>query len=85
MGLWGAAQAIAFGVGGFLGTVGSDAARLVLGSPAAAYVTVFAAEALLFLWAAWLAAHVGAGRLAGARVSVGAAAQAQWATETRGG
>jgi len=85
MGLWGAAQAIAFGIGGFLGTVLSDAARLVLGSPASAYVTVFAAEAVLFLWSAWLAAHVGGERLAGARASVAAAAQAQWTTETQGG
>jgi BCD family chlorophyll transporter-like MFS transporter len=85
MGLWGAAQAIAFGLGGFMGTVGSDAARLVLGSPAGAYVTVFAAEALLFLWAAWLAAHVGGRRLAGKRVSVSGAAQANWAAEVRGG
>jgi BCD family chlorophyll transporter-like MFS transporter len=85
MGLWGAAQAIAFGIGGFLGTVMSDAARLLLGSPAAAYVTVFAAEALLFLWSAWLAAHIGSERFAGTRASVTTAAQAQWATETQGG
>lgn len=58
MGLWGAAQAIAFGLGGLAGTVASDVARHLLGSPAAAYATVFAAEGLLFLVAAVLAARV---------------------------
>ena len=56
MGLWGAAQAMAFGLGGFVGTVAVDLARRLLGSPAAAYATVFAAEAALFLVAAVLAA-----------------------------
>lgn len=59
MGLWGAAQAVAFGLGGFLGTVASDLARAVLQSPAIAYATVFAAEAILFLYSALLAARVG--------------------------
>ena len=34
MGLWGAAQAFAFGIGGFLGTLASDIARYLLTSPA---------------------------------------------------
>ncbi|MGD9924103.1 MAG: BCD family MFS transporter [Pseudorhodoplanes sp.] len=55
MGLWGAAQAFAFGLGGFLGAAASDLARHWLGSPAAAYGTVFAIEGLLFLLAAVLA------------------------------
>jgi MFS transporter, BCD family, chlorophyll transporter len=55
MGLWGASQAIAFGLGSFFGAAMSDVARLLLGSPAAAYSTVFAFEALLFLVAAVLA------------------------------
>jgi len=55
MGLWGAAQAIAFALGGFLGTVGADAARALLADPAAAYAWVFGAEALLFLVCARLA------------------------------
>jgi BCD family chlorophyll transporter-like MFS transporter len=58
MGLWGAAQAIAFGAGGFLGTLASDLARAVIGSPLVAYAVVFAAEALLFLLAALLAVRV---------------------------
>ena len=37
MGLWGAAQAIAFGTGGFLGTLASDIARYLLTSPALSY------------------------------------------------
>jgi BCD family chlorophyll transporter-like MFS transporter len=59
MGLWGAAQAIAFGLGGFLGTLAADLARYLLGSPMSAYASVFAAEALLFLAAAYLAVRVG--------------------------
>ncbi|MQY52769.1 BCD family MFS transporter [Rhodocyclus tenuis] len=57
MGLWGAAQAIAFAVGGFLGTVASDAARAVLDSQIHAYAVVFAGEALLFIYSARLAAQ----------------------------
>jgi BCD family chlorophyll transporter-like MFS transporter len=55
MGLWGAAQAFAFGLGGFLGAAASDLARLWLGSPAGAYGVVFAIEGILFLIAAILA------------------------------
>ncbi len=58
MGLWGAAQAVAFGIGGFLGTMASDIARALLGSPALAYATVFALEGLLFLLATALALRV---------------------------
>jgi BCD family chlorophyll transporter-like MFS transporter len=58
MGLWGAAQAIGFAVGGVLGTAASDLARWLLGSQVAAYGTVFAAEAVMFLAAAVLAARI---------------------------
>jgi BCD family chlorophyll transporter-like MFS transporter len=58
MGLWGAAQAIGFAVGGVLGTAASDLARWLLGSQVAAYGSVFAAEALMFLAAAMLAARI---------------------------
>jgi BCD family chlorophyll transporter-like MFS transporter len=58
MGLWGAAQAIGFAVGGLLGTLASDLARLLLGSQVAAYGAVFAAEALLFVVAAALAVRI---------------------------
>ncbi len=49
MGLWGASQAIAFGGGGFLGTVAVDLTRWLIGSPVTAYGIVFVAEAALFL------------------------------------
>jgi BCD family chlorophyll transporter-like MFS transporter len=58
MGIWGAAQAIAFAVGGLVATGASDLARWLLGSPAAAYAAVFAFEALLFAAAALLALRV---------------------------
>ena len=49
MGLWGAAQAIAFGLGGFIGTVASDLSRTLAGSTSSAYAIVFASQAVLFL------------------------------------
>ncbi|MEM7570240.1 MAG: PucC family protein, partial [Pseudomonadota bacterium] len=49
MGLWGAAQALAFGLGGFLGTVAIDVARALLETPATAYGAIFMGEAILFL------------------------------------
>ena len=58
MGLWGAAQAVAFGLGGLVGTSASDVARLLLGAPGLAYAAVFVAEAALFVGAAWLAGGV---------------------------
>ena len=54
MGLWGAAQAISFAMGGFLGTVAVDITGLWLSNPAASYGLVFLAEAVLFVWAASL-------------------------------
>ncbi|KQP35374.1 BCD family MFS transporter [Pseudorhodoferax sp. Leaf274] len=58
MGLWGAAQALAFALGGLLGTGASDVARMLLADAGQAYATVFGLEALLFLAAAQLAASV---------------------------
>jgi len=58
MGLWGAAQAIAFAAGGLVGTGAVDVARAVLASDVDAYALVFAAEALMFLGASQLAARV---------------------------
>jgi len=54
MGIWGASQALAFGLGGIVGTVLSDIARIVLGNPATAYAFVFLLEAVLFVVAAYL-------------------------------
>ncbi len=58
MGLWGAAQAIAFGVGGLVGTVALDAVRHFSGSASTAFTSVFALEAILFLVSAYLAVGI---------------------------
>ncbi|TDH63172.1 MFS transporter [Dankookia rubra] len=59
VGLWGAAQAVAFGLGGLAGAAASDLARSLVASPGIAYGAVFAAEALLFLFSALLATRIG--------------------------
>ncbi len=59
MGLWGASQAIAFGLGGFLGAVAIDATRALLADVGAAFSIVFGVEGALFLVAAGLATRVG--------------------------
>ena len=55
MGLWGAAQAIAFGLGGVAATLFVDVGRELAATPLAAYNIVFALEAALFLVGAVLA------------------------------
>lgn len=60
MGLWGAAQAIAFGMGGLMGATIADIARLITGQPAFAFGLVFAIEALMFLAAAIIASRLAA-------------------------
>lgn len=69
MGLWGAAQALAAGFGGFLGAAAADLARRISGDAASGYGAVFLAEAALFALAAVLALRVldgaGARRLRG--------------------
>lgn len=63
MGVWGASQAIAQGLGGFAGAALVDALRLS-GSTANAFGMVFALEALLFVAAGWMAWRIiDAGRL----------------------
>ncbi len=81
MGLWGAAQAIAFAAGGVLGTAAVDVARHFTTDAALAYGLVFAAEAVVFLWAAVIA--VGLGRAAGARA--GAAVGSSFSLRVRAG
>ena len=49
MGLWGAAQALAFGIGGIVATGAVDLARYFTASLPAAYGAVFVAEAALFV------------------------------------
>jgi BCD family chlorophyll transporter-like MFS transporter len=58
MGLWGAAQAIAFGLGGLIGTAAVDLSGLVLDAPGAGYAVVLAGEGVLFLVAALLAGNI---------------------------
>lgn len=55
MGLWGAAQAIAFGLGGLIGTGASDLARAWVDDPGTAYAVVFGLEGSLFVLSAILA------------------------------
>lgn len=62
LGVWGAAQAFAFGIGGFVGTVAIDATRALFADPATAYALVFALEGATFLVAARIAAGVGGQR-----------------------
>ena len=58
MGVWGAAQAVGFAGGGFLGAVGADLMRGWLHADGPAFLTVFALEAALFLVASSLAARL---------------------------
>lgn len=57
MGLWGAAQAVAAGFGGLVGAAAVDILRKSM-PDADAFGTVFLAEGMLFLAAAFLAFHV---------------------------
>ena len=58
VGLWGAAQAIAFGAGGLIGATASDITRGLIADPGLAYGAVFFAEAGLFVLAAKLALRI---------------------------
>ena len=58
IGLWGGAQAIAFGLGGLLGAGASDLARSIFTNPAWAYASVFFIEAILFVASAYMASLV---------------------------
>jgi BCD family chlorophyll transporter-like MFS transporter len=58
VGLWGAAQAVAFGAGGLFGTGLIDLTRLVFVAPGVAYAAVFIVQATVFLLAARLASGV---------------------------
>lgn len=62
VGVFGAAQAIAFALGGFLGALGVDLLRQVVSAPAFAFLIVFALEAGLFLLSARLAAGLDVSR-----------------------
>ena len=69
MGVWGSAQAIAFGAGGFVGTVIADGSRVLLGNAGAGYATVFALEAIGFVAAMLVARTIAFPRVARADVA----------------
>jgi MFS transporter, BCD family, chlorophyll transporter len=62
MGVWGASQAIAFGLGGLIGALGVDAGRTIMHADGPAFTLVFACEAALFLLAAAIALRAVASR-----------------------
>jgi len=59
MGVWGAAQAIAFGLGGFAGTIAIDITRWLTGDVALSFAVVFTGEAVLFVISAMIATSIG--------------------------
>jgi len=59
MGLWGASQALAFGLGGLLGTAASDLAHHLVAKEGVAYAFVFGFETAMFVMAAACAVWVG--------------------------
>jgi MFS transporter, BCD family, chlorophyll transporter len=58
MGVWGAAQAVAFGLGGLTGALIVDLLRGSAAGDGFAFQAAFAMEAALFLWSALLALRV---------------------------
>lgn len=58
LGVYGAAQALAYGIGGTLGGMASDVAIMALGQVRTGYTAVFATEAFLFVVSAGLAARI---------------------------
>jgi BCD family chlorophyll transporter-like MFS transporter len=77
MGVWGAAQAIAFGTGGLVGALATDAARALIGADGPAFALTFGVEALLFLAAAQCAI-----RLPAARPRLGLVGDYRWSAST---
>jgi MFS transporter, BCD family, chlorophyll transporter len=71
MGVWGASQAIAFGLGGLLGAVGVDVARRILGDDGDAFQLIFAVESAAFVLAAILAVGIAARAPAGVTARAG--------------
>ena len=69
MGLWGAAQAVAFGIGGFTGTLAVDIARRFVAEPLLAYDIAFLGEAALFVASAALALQIANPRARNARAA----------------
>jgi MFS transporter, BCD family, chlorophyll transporter len=63
MGIWGAAQAVAFGLGGFLGASGVDVLRQLLPRTGDAFFVIFALEATMFMAAAYVASQLNVSRI----------------------
>lgn len=59
MGVWGAAQAVSFGLGGLLGSISLDLGRMMTGDDGSAFGLVFGLEALLFLASTMVALRIG--------------------------
>ena len=74
MGVWGASQAIAFGLGGLIGAVGVDAGRRLMGADGPAFALIFGIEAGMFLLAALVALRAVAGRYGASNKLVAGAA-----------
>lgn len=72
MGVWGAAQAISFGLGGLAGTIVLTLGRWAAADDGTAFAIVFALETVLFLMSAAIALRIGGSRrasaMAGARM-----------------
>jgi BCD family chlorophyll transporter-like MFS transporter len=77
MGLWGAAQAVAFALGGVVGTGLADLGRALGASPLDAYAVVFVIEAAAFVASAELARRVAGAEYPQRAPSVTGAAPAQ--------
>jgi BCD family chlorophyll transporter-like MFS transporter len=77
MGVWGAAQALAFGTGGLIGALATDVARSLIGVDGPAFAFTFGVEATLFL----LAAHF-AIRLPAANPRPGLLGEQGWSAST---
>ncbi len=69
MGLWGAAQAMAFALGGFLGAAGVDMGRVAGMAVEGAFAISFSVEAVVFLAAGYLAWRLPASGSPAARVA----------------
>ena len=76
MGLWGAAQACAFGIGGFAGAIAIDRLRAAFGADGPAFEMVFAIEAVLFVVAAVIALRLN-DRMGSSTVAAGGPATAK--------
>ncbi|MEM8701676.1 MAG: BCD family MFS transporter [Pseudomonadota bacterium] len=71
MGVWGAAQAISFGLGGVAGTIVLSLGRWSTGNDGTAFTLVFALEALLFLMSALIALRISVGSASPSRSASG--------------